>query len=128
MVRYLIILILLFLLFRCQNKLPFLGHYPSRGLATWYDPRISATGEKYDEGDFTCAMRKRDFGKYYVVCNLENNKCVEVKHNDFGPSAPLFWGGRIIDLSRRAFSKIADLEKGVVRVRLGEVHYAAEED
>jgi rare lipoprotein A len=70
----------------------------------------------------TCAMRKRDFGKDYLACNLENNKCVEVRHNDFGPALYLFAVGRIIDLSQEAFSKIADVNKGVIRVRIGEIH------
>jgi rare lipoprotein A len=67
-------------------------------------------------------MRKRGFGKYYLICNLENNKCVAVRHNDFGPALYLFAVGRIIDLSRDAFSKIGDLQKGVTRVRIGEIY------
>jgi rare lipoprotein A len=67
-------------------------------------------------------MRKRDFGKSYLVCNLENHRCVEVRHNDFGPAFYLFAIGRVVDLSRYAFSKIGDVKKGVIRVRIGEIY------
>ena len=119
---YYLLLIFIFIFCGCEDKRPVAGNYPSVGFATWYNPRLTASGERYKKGEFTCAMRKRDFGKYYLVCNLENNKCVEVRHNDFGPAAYLFRRGRIVDLSRNAFAKIADVNKGVIRVRVGEVH------
>lgn len=98
------------------------GVYPSTGLATWYNPDYNALGEVYRQGEFTCAMRKRNFGKKLLVCNKESNKCVVVKHDDFGPAFYHFTTGKIIDLSRDAFLKIADLEKGVIRVRIGEIN------
>lgn len=122
--RYCVILICFILFCGCQDNKPVTGFYPATGLATWYNPRTTASGEKYQKGQFTCAMRKRGFGKSYLVCNLENNKCVEVRHNDFGPAFYLFAVGRIIDLSRNAFSKIDDVKKGVIRVRIGEVYPA----
>ena len=67
-------------------------------------------------------MRNREFGKDYLICNRENNKCVVARHNDFGPTLSLFKHGRIIDLSRHAFSKVAGLEKGIIKVRIGEIH------
>ena len=96
-----------------------IGPYPTEGLASWYSRGPTASGEKY--GKYTCAMRTREFGGYYLVCNLDNNKCVRVRHNDFGPARRLFNQGRIIDLSRQAFARIADLKKGLIRVRIGEV-------
>lgn len=101
--------------------------YPSTGLASYYskndkcDPflhTITASQEKFDENGFTCAMRKRDFGHYYRITNLENRKSVIVKHNDFGPSKRLFEENRIVDLSRLAFAKIADLNKGLIKVKI----------
>ncbi|MDD5120824.1 MAG: septal ring lytic transglycosylase RlpA family protein [Candidatus Omnitrophica bacterium] len=118
----LFILYIFFLLSGCQDNVPVKGAYPAEGLATWYNPRLTASGEKYRKEELTCAMRKRDFGKYYLVCNLENNKCVEVRHNDFGPACYLFRRGRVIDLCRNAFLKVADLKKGVIKVRIGEVY------
>ncbi|MDD5595669.1 MAG: septal ring lytic transglycosylase RlpA family protein [Candidatus Omnitrophica bacterium] len=118
--RYWILIVFLIILAAFQAK-PVKYHL-STGLATWYDPHHTSSGEIYQQGQLTCAMRSKGFGKYYLVCNLENNKCVEVRHNDFGPSLYLSLMGRKIDLSREAFKKIADLEKGVIRVRVGEVY------
>jgi len=102
-------------------------NYPTVGIASYYtkndkcDPWVhitTASREKFDENAFTCAMRHRDFGHYYKVTNLENGRTVIVKHNDFGPSKKLFEGGRIIDLAKIAFAKIADLDKGLIRVKI----------
>lgn len=122
MLRNFIVLTCAILFCGCQDNTPVIGSYPSVGFATWYNLRITASGESYRKNELTCAMRKRDFGKYYLVCNLENNRCVEVRHNDFGPASYLFRRGRIIDLSRYAFSKIGNLQKGVIRVRIGEIY------
>ena len=118
---YCAILICLILFCGCQDKKRIKEVYPAVGLATWYNPRRTASGELYQLGQLTCAMRKRGFGKYYLVCNLANNRCVQVRHTDFGPSFFLFMMGRTVDLSRDAFAKIADVKKGVIRVRIGEV-------
>ena len=120
--RYCVILICFILLCGFQFNKHVRGGYPASGTASWYNPRLTASGERYHQGQFTCAMRKRDFGKSYLVCNLKNNKCVEVKQNDFGTAFYLFAIGRIIDLSRDAFSKIAEKKKGVIYVRIGEVY------
>lgn len=103
-------------------------NYPIVGIASYYskndkcDPFLhttTASGEKFDEGALTCAMRHRDFGHYYKVTNLENKKSVIVKHNDFGPSKKLFEKeNRIVDLSKSAFEQIADLDKGLVKVKV----------
>jgi rare lipoprotein A len=124
MKRYCVILICLILLCGFQFKKHVKGSYPATGLATWYNPRRTASGEMYRKGQLTCAMRKRGFGKDYLVCNLANKKCVEVRHNDFGPAFYLFAVGRIVDLSRDAFSKIGDVKKGVIHVRIGEIYPA----
>jgi rare lipoprotein A len=97
------------------------SQYPSKGTASWYVSPLTATGERYDPESLTCAMRRRDFGKRYRVCNPENGRCVEVRHNNWGPYWVLYNRGRIVDLSRRAFSEIADLEKGLVPVTVTEV-------
>ena len=49
-----------------------------------------------------------------LVTNVKNGKSVEVKINDRGP----FVKGRIIDLTRSAFSKIGDLDSGVIEVKI----------
>ncbi|MBU1726027.1 MAG: septal ring lytic transglycosylase RlpA family protein [Candidatus Omnitrophica bacterium] len=113
--------ILMFLFCGCQNNTPVAGPYPMLGIASWYVADRTATGEKFNEYDPTCAMRKRGFGRLYKVCNVSNNKCVIVRHNNFGPSKEKFDEGRIIDLSKSAFSRIADLKDGLVRVSVEEI-------
>ena len=97
------------------------GTYPSKGKATWYTAAITATGEQLDNDSLTCALRKKDYGKYYKVCSTDNGKCVVVRHNNFGPRKRLFRQDRIIDLSRKAFSELAGLETGIINVTITEV-------
>lgn len=103
--------------------------YPTKGMATYYTRKNcqqegtsgiwTASGERYDEGALTCAMRDKSlFGKYVKVVNLENGKSVRVRVNDFGPNRKLFHEGRIIDLSKKAFHTIADLRKGIIDVKI----------
>jgi rare lipoprotein A len=49
-----------------------------------------------------------------IVKNLKNGKSVKVRINDRGP----FIKGRIIDLTRAAFSQIANLGNGVTKVEI----------
>lgn len=56
-------------------------------------------------------------GSYVKVTNLENGKSVIVVINDRGP----FVGGRIIDLDKVAFAKIASIGAGVINVRMEEI-------
>ena len=81
----------------------------------------TASGEVYNQHDLTCAMRTRDFNHQWRVCNRANQKCVDVRNNDFGPNAHLYQQGRIIDLSERAFQQIADLNTGVIRVSIQKI-------
>ncbi len=97
--------------------------------ASWYskdDPTdpwrhtTTASGEAFDENALTCARRSHHFGHYFKVTNLRNGKSVIVKHTDFGP-AKKFKGRllkREIDLSKAAFAKIADLDIGVIPVKI----------
>ena len=100
----------------CQDNAPVAGIYPASGVASWYASSSTSTGERFDGKGLTCALRKNNFGGYYKVCNSDNDKCVTVRHNDFGPSMRMYSRGRIIDLSREAFSRIAGLDDGLARV------------
>jgi rare lipoprotein A len=62
----------------------------------------------------TGAHRTLPFGTKVRVTNVKNNQSVIVKINDRGP----FVKGRIIDLSRYAFSKIGDTNSGVINVKI----------
>ncbi|MFH0969375.1 MAG: G5 domain-containing protein [Patescibacteria group bacterium] len=56
-------------------------------------------------------------GGYAKVTNTENGKTVVVQINDAGP----YGKGRIIDLDKVAFEKIADLGAGVIGVKVEQV-------
>jgi len=114
-----LILVILFLA-ACADNTPVSGSYPKTGVASWYVSKLTATGEKFNSNNLTCALRKNDFGKYYKVCNTANDKCVTARHNDFGPSKYFYDRGRIIDLSKSAFSRIASPEEGIIRVTIEE--------
>lgn len=73
------------------------------GVASWYD----AYG-------LTAAHKTLPKGTVVTVTNLANGKSVNVVIRDRGP----YVKGRIIDLSDNAFSRIAPLGSGVVRVKI----------
>lgn len=77
-----------------------------------YQFRTTASGERYSHFSNTAAHRTLPFGTRVQVTNVANNKSVVVKINDRGP----FIDGRVIDLSRSAFSEISDLDVGVIEV------------
>ena len=76
--------------------------------------RKTASGERFDNYAMTAAHKTLPFGSKVKVTNSNNGKSVTVRINDRGP----FVKGRIIDLSRAAFSQIADLDRGVVKVEI----------
>ncbi len=90
----------------------------STGKATWYGGRFhgrkTASGERFNENDFTCAHRKLPFGSLVRVVNLENQQAVMVRVNDRGP----YGKGRIIDVSKAAAEKLGMIDRGVVKVRV----------
>lgn len=81
----------------------------------------TASGERYNENDLTAAMWDIPFGAQFMVTNMANNKIVIVRINDRGPSRRLVKKGRIIDLSKGAFLKIADLRTGVINVSISQI-------
>jgi len=93
-----------------------------KGMASWYseeDPGVlktTANMEEFDDSDLTCAIWDIPFNAILKVTNLDNGKHVFVRVNDRGPAKRLLRQGRIIDLTKAAFSKIDDLENGLIRV------------
>lgn len=81
--------------------------YKSKAYASYYankfQGRKTASGQRYDKNKLTAAHRKLRFGTKVRVTNERNGKWVIVTINDRGP----FVRGRDIDLSRKAFMKIA---------------------
>lgn len=95
-----------------QNK------HALQGKASWYGGifhgRTMANGEIFDKYELTAAHKTLPFGTKVLVINRNNQKEVEVEITDRGP----YIKGRIIDLSRKAFEEIADLDEGVISVEM----------
>ncbi len=77
-----------------------------------YHGRTTASGERFSQQAATAAHLKLPFGTRVNVTNIANNKSVVVRINDRGP----YIQGRIIDLSKAMFEKIADSSAGVIDV------------
>ncbi|HET6610874.1 MAG TPA: septal ring lytic transglycosylase RlpA family protein [Kofleriaceae bacterium] len=90
-----------------------------RGLASWYGRRFAgkktASGERFDPGDLTCAHRTLPFGTRLRVTNRENGRQVIVRVNDRGPFGKR---RRLIDVSRAAAKKLGMLDGGIARVTI----------
>ena len=88
------------------------------GRASWYgDPhhgRLTANGEVFDKNALTAAHRSLPFGTRLRVVNLENDREVEVRINDRGPTIP----GRVLDLSYAAARALGAVGSGVIPVRM----------
>lgn len=89
------------------------------GYASFYHPRFhgtccTASGERVNIYGMTAAHRSLPLGSWVRVTNVRNRRSVVVRINDRGP----YGGGRVIDLSLRAFRAIAQTDKGMVWVRL----------
>ncbi len=97
---------------------PDLIGYSEYGKASFYAMKFqfrkTASGERFNQFSKTAAHRNFPFGTKVKVTNLKNNRFVYVKINDRGP----FVKGRIIDLSRSAFSEIGNTDSGVINVRV----------
>ena len=104
----------------------------ARGTASWYsveackvnpDPVCpTASGKSLYEletfGVQYAAMWNVPFGTRFKVTNLANKKTVLVEIWDRGPNKRL---GRLIDLSKLAFSQIADVKQGIINVKIERV-------
>ena len=92
--------------------------YTQTGTASYYankyQSHTTASGERFNQSAFTGAHRTLPFGTRVRVTNLANHKSVVVRINDRGP----YVRGRIIDLSKAAFSRIGNTSDGVIRVRI----------
>jgi len=94
------------------------------GKASWYSrysPGINkrtANNERFNDQDMTCAIWGVGFGREVRVTNIENGKSVVVRVNDRGPHQRLILEGRVIDLTKSAFRKIAPTRQGLVDVKI----------
>lgn len=77
------------------------------GQGTWYAWK----------GGLFAASTTLPRGSYAKVTNVENGKTVIVQINDYGPQGK----GRIIDLDKVAFAKIASIGAGVIGVKVEQI-------
>ena len=88
-------------------------------VVSWYgrgfEGKTTASGYLFDSKQFTCASNSHPFGTVLKVTNVDNGKSVVVVVTDRGGFTKL---GRDIDLSRAAFSKIANLNAGLIKVKI----------
>jgi rare lipoprotein A len=86
------------------------------GIASWYGPhfqgRKTATGERFDMNQMTCAHPTLPMGTWLRVMNLKNHKTAFVRVNDRGPLVE----GRIVDLSYAAAQSVGLIGVGKVRL------------
>jgi rare lipoprotein A len=74
--------------------------------------RKTASGKVFDMHKLTAAHKKLPFGTKLKVTNVSNGKSVIVEVNDRGP----YVKGRELDLSKKAFSMIANTNRGFIIV------------
>lgn len=88
------------------------------GLASYYSRRHqgrrTASGERFDMHELTCAHRTAPFGTRLRVTDLETGRSVVVTVTDRGP----FKRGRVVDVSLAAARRLGLVERGVARVRV----------
>lgn len=77
--------------------------------------RTTASGEVFNKWAMTTASNSHKMGTKLEVTNKANGKSVIVKVNDTGGFKKY---GRTLDLSRGAFAKIANINQGLVKVKI----------
>ncbi|HXX81209.1 MAG TPA: septal ring lytic transglycosylase RlpA family protein [Thermodesulfovibrionales bacterium] len=113
-----LLVVTVFILASCSST-----RYQSRGdtgsgVATWYGPefhgKTTASGERFNMYDLTCAHKELPFGAVLEVTNIANGRSVKCTVNDRGP----FVSGRDLDLSYAAAKEIGLIGPGQARVSI----------
>lgn len=93
--------------------------WSERGMASWYGRdhagRRTSSGDRFDPMQLTCAHPTLPLGTKVLVTSESTGRSVVVTVNDRGP-----FGGRIVDLSREAASRIGMLGSGTASVTLSQ--------
>ncbi len=89
-----------------------------RGEASWYGPgfqgNLTANGETFNMRDMTAAHKTLPFNTIVEVTDVETGEKIRVRINDRGPYAH----GRIIDLSKKAATRLGMIDRGHAEVEL----------
>lgn len=85
-------------------------------IASWYFlmGNVMANGKPFTNR-LTCASWDFPLGTVLKITNLDNNKSVFVTNTD---RTDRRFAGQRIDLSRRAFERIAKLKVGIIQVKV----------
>ena len=93
--------------------------FAETGIASYYGGkfhgRTTASGEVFNKWAMTTASNSHKMGTKLLVTNKDNGKSVIVRVNDTGGFKKY---GRTLDLSRGAFSKIADINQGLIQIKI----------
>ena len=82
---------------------------------TKFEGRKTANGEIFSNNNLTAAYNHVPLVTTLKVTNIKNNKSVIIKVNDrCGINSR-------IDLSQKAFSSIADLKYGIIKVKIKQI-------
>lgn len=88
------------------------------GMGSVYSDKLNghktASGQIFHQNELTAAHPSLPFGTKVKVTNTKNNKSVEVRINDRGPTQ----AGRVIDLSTAAAAKLGMKKNGTAPVKL----------
>ena len=86
----------------------------AHGVASFYRPTQTASGEKVVTGELTAAHRTLPFGTRVRVTDVATGKSVTVRVNDRGPFIP----GRVVDVSHSAAESLGITGRGLAKVKL----------
>lgn len=93
--------------------------FAESGIASYYGGkfhgRTTASGEIFNKWAMTTASNTHKMGTKLEVTNIANGKKTIVKVNDTGGFKKY---GRTLDLSKGAFSKIADINQGLIQIKI----------
>ena len=78
--------------------------------------KVTKSGEVYNENRLTCASNTHKLGTKLKVTNLDNGKSVIVKVTDTGSFSKV-----TLDLSKKAFERIAELDKGIINIKINKI-------
>lgn len=89
-------------------------------VASWYskgfEGKPTASGYRYNSNQMTCASNEHKLGSVLKVVNNSNGRHVYVVVTDRGSFDRKY--GRHIDLSKKAFSKLDNINKGLIDVNI----------
>lgn len=98
--------------------LPSARDFVQRGIASWYGAKFhgrrTSSGETYNMHKMTAAHKTLPLPTYVSVRNLATGREIVVRVNDRGP----FHGGRILDLSYAAATKLGIARRGTGSVEV----------